>query len=382
MEPATGGLLPVLWLTGPPAVGKTAVAWELFSELTDAGTEAAYVDIDQLGICRPDPPDDPGRYRVEARNLAALLTNFHGAGARCAVVSGVIDPAQGLYPDVTAHAAVTLCRLRAEPAELRARFARRRGDAALVDDALGSAWALDASDLAGLSFDTTGLSVREVVGGVQELAQGWSRRPASTRPSAATEPAPSPLAPGDNRVLWLCGARGVGKSTAGFELFQRAARAGRRIAYVDLRQVGFHRPAPAGDPHNHRLKARNAGALWRTYRGAGVQDLVLVGPAESWCTVEEYTARLEATRFTLCRLHAGAEALTNRIMLRREGGSWAEPGDRLKGQSAAWLARIAEKAAAESDALDGAGIGGLRIETDGLTAGETARAVAAAAGWA
>lgn len=374
-------LLPVLWVTGPPGVGKTTVSWELFSKLTKAGSAAAYVDIDQLGICRPDPPHDPGRYRTQARNLGAILANFQAAGARCAVVSGVIDPERGVYPDVTERAAVTLCRLRAGPDELRRRFLQRRGDPSLVDDVLRSAHALDVSRVAALYVETTRLSVDQVVRLVGDVSQGWNRLSPSSAPPAATQDAPAPARSAGTRVLWLYGVTGAGKSTVGFELFLRAARVGRRTAYVDLRQVGFCRPAPAGDPRNHRVRAWNAAALWRTYRAAGVQDLVLTGPAESQYVVDQYRAALESGSITICRLHAGADALRDRILLRGQGGSWPEPGDPLKGRSTACLRRIADEAAAESEALDRAGVEGLRVATDDLTAEQTAVAVAAAAGW-
>lgn len=373
--------LPVLWLAGPPGAGKTTVAWEIFSALTEAGTEAAYVDTDQLGICRPDPPGDPGRCRIRAWNLSAVLAGFQDAGARCAIVSGVIDAEEGVHPDASADAAVTVCRLHADRDELRRRLVERRGATTEVEEMLGDAAALDRSPLADLWVDTTGLSVGEVVRRVRELSDGWDRgSPLQGGPPVA-EQAPAPLPSDGTRVLLLYGATGVGKSTVGFQLFLRAAEAGRRVAYVDLRQVGIHRPAPTGDPRSHRLRARNAGALWQQYRAAGVQDLVLVGRAESQCDVDQYTAALGEPGVTICRLHAGREDLRRRIRLRGLGGSWPEPGDPLKGRSVASLSQIAEEAAVESEALERAGIAGLRIATDGASAEETAGAVAAAVGW-
>src|SRR4029079_1518738 len=41
-------MIPVLWLSGPPGVGKTAVAWEIYRRLARAGADPAYVDVDQL----------------------------------------------------------------------------------------------------------------------------------------------------------------------------------------------------------------------------------------------------------------------------------------------------------------------------------------------
>jgi hypothetical protein len=65
---------------------------------------------------------------------------------------------------------------------------------------------------------------------------------------------------GRGRADPLCGPTGVGKSAVGFEIYLRDLRAGRAAAY----QIGFCRPAPARDPGNHQVKARNLAALWRT----------------------------------------------------------------------------------------------------------------------
>jgi molybdopterin-guanine dinucleotide biosynthesis protein len=73
--------IPLVWLCGPPGVGKTAVAWAVFRRLLAGGTRAACVDVDQLGMCFPEPPDDPGRHRLAARNVRGLRRNFAAEGA-------------------------------------------------------------------------------------------------------------------------------------------------------------------------------------------------------------------------------------------------------------------------------------------------------------
>ncbi len=107
-----GDLIPVLWLCGPPGVGKSTVGWEIFAQLTETGIEAGDVDIDQLGMCYPERVSDPGRHRMKAQNLGAVVANYRAAGARCVIVSGVAGPDRGLHAGMVPLAAFTVCRLR------------------------------------------------------------------------------------------------------------------------------------------------------------------------------------------------------------------------------------------------------------------------------
>src|SRR4051812_23524774 len=84
-------VIPVLWLCGPPGVGKTTVGWQLYADLVDEGVPVGYVDIDQLGMCFPEQPTDPDRHELKARNLGAVVAWFEAAGCECVVVSGVVD---------------------------------------------------------------------------------------------------------------------------------------------------------------------------------------------------------------------------------------------------------------------------------------------------
>ncbi|MEU0725339.1 AAA family ATPase [Streptomyces sp. NPDC006140] len=379
-------VFPVLWLCGPPGVGKTTVAWEMYSHLIRTGIESGFVDIDQLGICYPEPAGDPGRHRMKARNVDAVLAGFRAAGARCLIVSGVVDPACGVHVDQIPQAAVTVCRLRADREVLRQRFTGRGGPAELVDEVLREADALDASTFADACVDTSGLLVDEVARRVGERTGGW---PASALDRSADAPEPSAVTAAgrsaasaqaepsaDLPVLWLCGATGVGKSTVGFEVYRRVLGAGATAAYLDLDQLGFCGPIPDA-PADHRVKARNLAAVWRTYRAAGAQCLIMSGPVEDEATVKAYAEALPATELTLCRLHARRQHLTERIMSRGQGGSWTQPGDPLRGQSVTHLRHVADRAVASAAGLEDAGIGDLRIDTDGRTVEQVADAITA-----
>jgi hypothetical protein len=114
----------------------------------------------------PEPAEDPGRYRLKDRNLSAVVGNYHQAGARRLIVSGVVDPVRG----VDAHLSVTPCRLRCDPAELRRRLAGRGRPNEQVDEILEYAAAMDR--FPGACIDSTGRNVADTVQLVRLLTAG------------------------------------------------------------------------------------------------------------------------------------------------------------------------------------------------------------------
>ncbi len=386
----------VLWLHGPPGVGKTAVAWEYFSQLTQAGLAVGYVDIDQLGICYPEPAADPGRHQMKTQNLGKVIATFAAAGTPSVVVSGAVDPRDRAHPELPSEAALTLGRLMAAGDVISQRLAARDGTFDGVDDALRDADRLDASDFADFCVDTTALTIPEVVELVREHSRGWPLGAGVTGgpPRAAGGPSTGAAArepretfrqlgaAGAARVLLICGPTAVGKSTVGWEVCARLRRTGLTAAYLDLDQIGFCRPAAPDDPGNHRVKSRNLAAIWTTYRAAGAQCLVAVGQVDDADTAQAYADALPGAAMTLCRLHAGPGELIRRILRRGQGaGSWAQPGDPLIGKSIAELYRIAVEAAATAGTTERAGPGELRIDTDGRTAAAAADDVVTQLRW-
>ena len=115
----------VLWLYGADAVGKSAVGWEAYSQLAEAGELVAYVDTDYLGFCTPAPADQA---ELVARNLAGIWAGFAAAGVRLLVVSGILvgDEDRDRFEQAIPEAGFTFCRLTARADTVRERIELRR----------------------------------------------------------------------------------------------------------------------------------------------------------------------------------------------------------------------------------------------------------------
>jgi hypothetical protein len=185
---ATGDRVPALMLCGPPAVGKSTVGYQVFTRI-NAAAKAAYVDLAQIGFCRPAPTDDPGNHRLKAANLAAMWPAFRDAGARCLVVTGRVDDAATLraYTDALPAMDLTVCWLHANVDTLTDRILRRgRGEgpsipgdelkgqplAALLQ-AAQEAGSLRPMQVAGHCVDTDERSLDEVVRLVLATSANW-----------------------------------------------------------------------------------------------------------------------------------------------------------------------------------------------------------------
>jgi len=366
-------MIPVLWLCGPPGVGKTAVAWEIYRRLQRDGADPAYVDVDQLGICYPPPADDPDRHALKARNVAALRTNFEESGARTLIVSGVVDARRGPNANITGPHLVVV-RLRADPDDLRRRLRRRDGSSAQHQAAVEDAEVLDRSTFADWCIDTTGLPIDDVATRTLLAIGDW--------PPAGQERADSPSA--DNgadahvggKMLWVSGTTGVGKSTVAFRAYLDGLRSGARAAYVDVDQTGFCGAAPS----DHSLRARNLAALWRNFHDVGARSAVVVGRVFTRSDARLYEQALPGTRLSWYQLRVSDTELTKRIVSRSNGGSWSEPGDALRDRPQAELRAVADRAIAASHRLDQRNVG-LPVDIDGLDVADAAARLLGLAAW-
>jgi broad-specificity NMP kinase len=375
-------LFHVLWLCGPAGVGKSTVSWQLFNELADAGVRVAFADTDQLGMCHPAADEEPGRQRVKLQNVGAMIPNYRAAGAHYAIINGVIDPVSGLPAELLPQSTVMICRLRASQDEVERRFVARDGQsndvAELLSEVRDEIVGFDQSSFADACVDTTGVAQSDVAALVRDACKAW---PGFSTDHAAAWIQGNELAGAgvdragvDGEVMLIAGPTSVGKSTVGFQVYLNCINDRVGAGYVDLEQIGFLRPTPCDGLQRHRLRARNLAAIWRNYRAAGATHLVATGPIEDRAAFQVYAEELPAASLRLCRLRAGYDQLSQRIISRGAGGSWPQPGDPLRGQPAVVLRAAAARAAEEAAALDRSG--------PGLTVDEAADLIAQAVGWA
>lgn len=109
----------VLFLTGQPGAGKTAVAKEISELLWKIREPHAVIDVDEL--CRgvlPNKTPDFNRSLAVA-NLSAVWGNFYAAGVRRLILARIIESVDDLdqFSAAIPNAAVTVCLLQV-PAEM------------------------------------------------------------------------------------------------------------------------------------------------------------------------------------------------------------------------------------------------------------------------
>lgn len=124
---------PVMVVTGPVGVGKTAVAVAVSELLGRAGIRHAMIDMDHLRWCYPASADDPFETALGLRNLAAVAANYRAAGAERLVVADVIESRADLagYREAIPDATILVVRLQARLETIVARLTNREAGAGL-----------------------------------------------------------------------------------------------------------------------------------------------------------------------------------------------------------------------------------------------------------
>jgi hypothetical protein len=134
------GVVPVLLVTGPIGVGKTAVLHEADSLLVEAGAQRATVELEELARCWPDTLEI-SRAAFVYKNLATLWSNFAAVGASRLLLSALVEQRSELrfVTEAVPGAVVTVVRLDAPLAVLEERI-RLRGTAAPGGELDGARW--------------------------------------------------------------------------------------------------------------------------------------------------------------------------------------------------------------------------------------------------
>lgn len=159
--------LPLLAISGPVGVGKTAVGNEVGSVLNRRRVAHSFIDIDALAATHPRPPDDRFGARLALLNLRDVWANCAAAGSRNLIVARVLETRRDI--EEIRHAVPgskpVVCQLRASDATLIQRVrARERGSGRAWHEtrALELAESLPRTAPADFHVDTDGRSLQDI----------------------------------------------------------------------------------------------------------------------------------------------------------------------------------------------------------------------------
>jgi predicted kinase len=168
-------VVPVLLVTGPIGVGKTAVLHEADALLIEIGAGHGTVELEEIARCWTDAMER-SRASLVYQNLAALWSNFAAVGASRLLLAGLLEQHSELrlVSEAVPGAAVTVVRLHAPLSVLEQRI-RLREPGSPEGEIDGARWWAEHLDKARLEdhlVETEDRPVGEVAREVLRLA-GW-----------------------------------------------------------------------------------------------------------------------------------------------------------------------------------------------------------------
>jgi hypothetical protein len=168
-------MVPVLLVTGPIGVGKTALLHEADSLLIEAGVRHATVELEEIARCWTEAIETP-RASFVYQNLAALWSNFALVGATRLLLSGLVERRLEVQrvSEAVPGAVVTVVRLHAPLAVLERRI-RLREPASPDGELDGARWwtrHFEGEHPEDYLVESDQRPVREIAGDALRLA-GW-----------------------------------------------------------------------------------------------------------------------------------------------------------------------------------------------------------------
>ena len=133
-------VIPVLLVTGPIGVGKTAVLHQADEQLIEAGSDHATVELEEICRCWSTAIEG-SRTTFAYRSLAALWPSFVAVGASRLLLSALLEQRSDLrlVSEAVPGAAITVVRLDA-PLSVLERRIRMREPGAPGDNLDGARW--------------------------------------------------------------------------------------------------------------------------------------------------------------------------------------------------------------------------------------------------
>jgi hypothetical protein len=120
------------------------------------------------------------------------------------------------------------------------------------------------------------------------------------------------------RIVLVTGTVGVGKSTVGFAVAERAAAGGISAAFLDVDELSRLWPAPDDDPFRDELILANLRAIVPNYESAGASLLVLAWVIEDAADLAVLERTLGSS-VTAVRLLCPATVVETRLKNRHRG---------------------------------------------------------------
>lgn len=360
--------LPVLWICGTAAAGKSVTAWALFQQKLNDHTTCAYLDIDQVGMLYPESDTDPERLQLKADALNRLIPNYRAAGAQALIVSGILDPsAPADFADRFDRADVTFCLLDPGEVALHERILARGWDPEDAAEAVAETATLRSAEFVDEVIDTRGMTVGEVAERVSPLLVTVeslkSRASLSQPPSSAT-----------SDLLVLTGARATGTSTVGFGLVRSRWGNDTLTGFVDLDQINFLPTTSAVGTAN--VGIANLATLNELFAGRGASVLIASAHLKDDEEHQQVRATVPNAEAIIVRLRADEDTLKEHVRDRFGGSDARLAGDDLAGASHDHQVAVIAQALVDQQRLDQHAHEDLLIDVSGRTVDEVLTQIA------